>query len=496
MKKNGDLGRETIIRRTTLDDCKGEKFEELLAVFSTAVLRRVLASSEDGLSNPAVRISTAKGLRPDEYQLMVPLILAHRVSLGAMNERRARVRSTQEKFSDLLDDKKTELDRRAKENPQIDTGDLDLDKLSHDVKTNWLGSEEWANALLYGGRQSSCDAFLELPFSSAWKKANASSVEGLGADASQDILVDLESRLSRQRNRLRRWRDFSDSIRRTSKRASINPTDCSGLAFKDHQSLTVASISKAVRQSKGGSRLREDDQRLLDSMNEGLAHASGKPHDADSRRLPRARESEPVPKTGERSDTVPSPIPRSQDAPAPTESTSPIQAAASPEPDSQIQSPSVHISEPDNEQIPEPEPEPENQPNAYTLAERTRKSMSLIPPSSKRAHGNPQSRKSRPSFPVNQFETPRKQSAHYIEASAPAPAPAPGPSGRSTPRDELFDDDADYASVFKSRPRVAHSPVMSPAVHVSPLGEFDFDEEGSSYGSDDLRSSPLAARLG
>src|SRR5699024_5094705 len=105
--------------------------------------------------------------------------------------------------------------------------------------------------------------------------------------------------------------------------------------------------------------------------------------------------------------------------------------------------------------------EPQPQQNALTLVERTRQSMSLVPPKQQQ-QGNPQSRKARPSFAVNPFETPRKQSSHQNIA----------PSGRSTPRDELFDDNADYDSVFKSRPRVAHSPILSPAVHISPLEEF------------------------
>lgn len=84
--------------------------------------------------------------------------------------------------------------------------------------------------------------------------------------------------------------------------------------------------------------------------------------------------------------------------------------------------------------------------------------MSLIPPRTTQPPPPPQDdqerkRQARISFPINPFETPQKR----------------GP----TPQDELFDESADYASVFKSRPRIAQSPVASPAVHVSPLGEFD-----------------------
>jgi hypothetical protein len=37
-------------------------------------------------------------------------------------------------------------------------------------------------------------------------------------------------------------------------------------------------------------------------------------------------------------------------------------------------------------------------------------------------------------------------------------------SDNSIPREELFSQEADYASVFKSRPKIALSPTFSPAV--------------------------------
>jgi hypothetical protein len=55
---------------------------------------------------------------------------------------------------------------------------------------------------------------------------------------------------------------------------------------------------------------------------------------------------------------------------------------------------------------------------------------------------------------VNQFDTPRnRKSIQIIEEAK---------SGEVTPKEDLFSDDIDYDRVFKSRPRVAHSPIMSP----------------------------------
>ena len=56
--------------------------------------------------------------------------------------------------------------------------------------------------------------------------------------------------------------------------------------------------------------------------------------------------------------------------------------------------------------------------------------------------------------PINQFETPQKQE---LRQSMQSPS-----SNGSTPREKLFSEDAEYTSVFKSRPKIAQSPAMSP----------------------------------
>ena len=88
-----------------------------------------------------------------------------------------------------------------------------------------------------------------------------------------------------------------------------------------------------------------------------------------------------------------------------------------------------------------------------TLLERTRQSISLVPPkprgpSSRQstAHNDHRRRTSK-IYPTNQFETPKKQTSKQFV----------------TPPEELFSPGAGYDSVFKSRPKVGFSPVTSPA---------------------------------
>ncbi|EAU37859.1 conserved hypothetical protein [Aspergillus terreus NIH2624] len=480
LKKNGDLGRETILRKSMLDDCKGDKFDEILAVFSTAVLRKTLAtSSDDRLRNVAVALATAPGLTRQEYQNIVPLILAHRVSLKTIGDRRNRVHATHEKFAQLLGDKKVQLDERSKENktPTPPAEDSDLDGLTREVQANWLGSTEWATTLLEGGARSSSDAFLELPFSTAWARANESTVEDLTVGSTSDLLVDLESRIVRQRARLHRWRQYRNSMRKHERVESTSSNSNVPLVFRDHQPLTVASVSKAVREPVERVSLKADDRALLFSMTEALARINGSSHTA------RTALRTPAVDTPRRVTPEPTRLAGSSEPEIPQIREDPphdINIDGAPM-DDLPRSPSSGGRDTPEQDIHQPRRNP------AALVERTRKSMSLLPPPNPNPRPPRESlgpRRPRASFPVNQFETPEKQHPHAYDISR-----------ASTPRDELFEEEAEYSSVFKSRPRVAHSPLASPAVHVDPIEDFGLDAGAGSHDlEDEMVDSPLARR--
>ncbi|KAL2838481.1 HAUS augmin-like complex subunit 6 N-terminus-domain-containing protein [Aspergillus pseudodeflectus] len=452
LKKNGDLGRETILRKSMLDDCKGEKFDELLAVLSTSVVRKKKVHER----NPAINLSLASGLSPHDHQLLLPLILAHRVSLKSFGERRDRVRDTQEKFVQLLDRKKDELSSRSTpDHHGLSVQEADLEALAREVKANWQGSVEWADTLLYGGLSSGRDAFLELPFDSAWSRAKESTVDDLRTTASRpDLVTDLESRVLRQRARLQRWHQYTESLKGSRAASPSKPAGKTApqLVFRDHQNLTIASISRAVRQPEGRSVLSANDQNLLRSISEAMRQINGTASNGD---IPTTSITEPDLEP----ELEPEPGPDFIPLPEPTHRlTRPIPSITRPEifepPSEPLESPSDELTA---DEYPTEQPLEREPTKRFTLTERTRKSMSLLPP----PREIPRPRKSRVSFPVNQFETPPRAST------------ADFPSRASTPRDELFEEEADYASVFKSRPRIALSPVTSPAVHVSPIGNFD-----------------------
>jgi hypothetical protein len=505
LKKNGDLGREIIIRKTMLDDCKGEKFEELLAGFSTTVLRKLVAMPADEmLWNPAMKLATATAMTPTDYQNLLPLILVHQASLATAGERHARVRVDYDRFSQLLDDKKVDLTERANKEPN-EPGDLqgDPEYLVRELQTKWLGNEKWATALLEGGSESSTDAFLELPFSKALSRATDSADGNINNGLKQDLVLDLEARVLLQRTRLRKWHEYNKTLlgEKSVNVVTTSPKEAA-MVFREHQTLTVASIAKTVRQPGDRGRvLKGADKFLLSSVNEALTRINGNSCRNPGRPTPAVKmDAQPQigrlaeighspPTVAEDDHYAPSPLPNLDlpESHLEPQAASESETGSETEPELEIVHPSppiVRLSPDLSASEEEPTQEPIKRP--HTLVERTRKSMSLLPPQHDEPSG--QRRRPRPSFPVNQFVTPRKASGRSIDEISRA----------STPQDQLFEEDAEYASVFKSRPRVALSPISSPAVHVSPSYEdesFALDDHDESFDWGGVESPSAAPRF-
>ena len=112
-----------------------------------------------------------------------------------------------------------------------------------------------------------------------------------------------------------------------------------------------------------------------------------------------------------------------------------------------------------------------------SLLERTRQSISMAPAPGKGPHSKKLSHnRSRTSvYPINQFETSRKAGVRRSTINGIEKEPLD--PRVVTPMEKLLSPDADYDSVFKARPKIALSPVLTPC--------------RDSDGQDTGRSSPL-----
>lgn len=115
-----------------------------------------------------------------------------------------------------------------------------------------------------------------------------------------------------------------------------------------------------------------------------------------------------------------------------------------------------------------------------TLLERTRRSMSLLPAQPREPRKSMHKHRHSRQFPTNQFETPKKQPAILEDVED------------MTPPEQLFSQDADYDSVFKSRPKIAMSPTDSPTLDESFAMDALVDTSGDNGLADQWESSPLA----
>lgn len=70
LKKNGVLGRDAVLRKTMLDECKGEKFEEVISTLAVVVLRHACASRHPDLD--------LEQLDQTPKEQLIPLIIAYR----------------------------------------------------------------------------------------------------------------------------------------------------------------------------------------------------------------------------------------------------------------------------------------------------------------------------------------------------------------------------------------------------------------------------------
>ncbi|KAF2743438.1 hypothetical protein M011DRAFT_451309 [Sporormia fimetaria CBS 119925] len=537
LKKNGVLGRETVLRKTMLDECKGDKFFEVLAVFSTVVLRRTLSLRADTAQTPPIarRLATATTLPTDERALLLPLAIAHKAALDRLLRRKNEKRRRFADFEQLLDSKAIALDRKAAQSKGT-RGDAparskDTSSVKKQLTDNWVGQQKWLDAILHGDVMQESDVILDMQYDDAWVLVESRTGAENAAKAVSP-LVSLQLRVREQQERLKVWKDFNDSLRhqhRSSVPKSL-PTEMSTtpLQFEEHRSLQLPpkeargeAISKKPFGSEYQHVLLDMDTEIVSSVatptssdatlvegpstgssitplpqsvdlladslaNMKLRHAS---HDVSIQSTPQVQPTFTDPPTQWPSDTPTMDLPQNAEdelaeqiitsvgnaTPSPVKKQPPLSLA---ERTLLSMVPSVvlpkadtgtHTTSTESPRLPQmpPQSKPAVDPED-SLLERTRltiAAMSLKQRDPERRREVHKSKSRQSLYPVNQFDTPRsRKSIQMAEQSN---------SGHTTPKEMLFSDDVEYESVFKSRPRVAHSPVSAQEV----VGGFDYDQD-------------------
>lgn len=581
LKKNGNLGRETTLRKTMLDDCAGTKLLEVLAVFSTNVVKARMVNDKHGETvSISRRISLAHALDDRSQQSMLPLAIAHKASLTALLKQKARLTQRYGCLSEKLNELSQDLGAREASRKRLRTTDhvTGIDVVPGQVRENWVGNTRCADDLIYGADLPG-DHILARGFDDIWNAtSNGLSLEHRAIGG--ELQARLDNRVQHQKRRVAHWQGFQEKLRQSTShpREDAAPVSEKRLIFDAHKGIKIGSQSNEASTSldhiEDGLHQAHTSQatydQLIASMKEQLlsgSSANGRASPTESVTMSRrhstvarissldtgAGSMDPRRQTGARRSLLdamtevkrqssrsvvpvksPSPaieltsLPQSSEAPELDAMSQPHSIDASGSPRSAhhegvdateqltanlrhlsladrtrlSMAPRIHREEPitngNGAASPvEPEPllpEPAAQAGALdrraSLLDRTRKSMLFLPPGEatqthkprKSITGRPGKRTSM--FPINQFETPRRKPSYAL-----AEMSGELGSGQSTPRDALFSDDAEYNSVFKSRPKIALSPVVTPQVEASP-----HDVLGALDGETSFNSSPLVRK--
>lgn len=290
-KKNGVLGRDTVLRKTMLDECKGERLEEVLAVFSSAVLKRVATEEQlNSKAYPAVAQALAlenRGYTGERTDLS-SLIIAHKVSLKNKLDRKTASRAQYKHFAQLLDSREQDITiRRDRANANVHQSKIpklsaaSKQEIRRAVRTNWSGNERWMEALLYGDTKSQKDGVLTAPFDRVWRRVRSDRLDEL-EDTSGGLLEQLDSRVRAQQARLVKWQSFrkemfSDVVDQPKENATgrVGPQRGIDLGFGAHEGLHLGRMSPRKLVSAKKPQLTPEYRTLVDSLQAELNKSQG-----------------------------------------------------------------------------------------------------------------------------------------------------------------------------------------------------------------------------
>ncbi|KIX95489.1 uncharacterized protein Z520_08609 [Fonsecaea multimorphosa CBS 102226] len=231
LKQSGVLPRDTVLRKTMLDECKGDKFEELIARFAMLVVRKILSRGQSEASSGHVKRqthdvgrtkrSTEAGKHQDP-DFLVPLVLAHRVSLQHSLRKRQDLKEKAtayaQKLAQIQKDMASDLHDISQHSSSPDNSENLLSATDHRllherINLAFAGDRRWGRYIFEGAPSSSNSASArdlpEWPFEGPSPFALKDD-EG-EEDASQPMRQ-LQSLVSQHQERIARLTAVRDSL--------------------------------------------------------------------------------------------------------------------------------------------------------------------------------------------------------------------------------------------------------------------------------------------
>lgn len=308
LKKDGVLGKDTVLRKSMLDDCQGDKFWELCLSFSGLVLRRVTVENKNRLSYEkpfAEKIGTRKNLNTRQRDSMLPLAIAHKAALAKVLTEKERKRQTYNRLFGALADKEADLRVRKmdvlelagskrRRSPDGNVAQEVLDK-------KWVGTDDVRDALQNGHVVASDDNLLTKTFNVVWEDNKQNNLYRIDP-AENGLLSDLEDRTRQQKRRLQRWQSFHEKllscrIQPTNNGEAETAAKSPQLRFDKHHNLTLRDIADnthtpaPIRHKKHVSAAKYDE--ILNAMRDELRKRSANDPTSPTKPVQRVRRPSP-----------------------------------------------------------------------------------------------------------------------------------------------------------------------------------------------------------
>lgn len=261
LKKNGVLGREAVLRKTMLDECSGDKFWEVCVIFAAVVLRKRTLARKARHAHPrpvAQVVGCAPGMSKSEREILMPLLVAHKASLGRTLAERQKLGEEFAQLEGVLREKEADLARRRDQlrrhgkNEVVEKRLEGFRPMEDTLRKNWVGDDGLKEAILSGGSAASGDRVLVQPTEALFDR-NFASKQADGAETDSDITQDIEVKARGQGLRLKRWQALYDRLQgaRPTPPAAEEARARAGsvaIRFDKHTDLTVAD----TKQQRGG----------------------------------------------------------------------------------------------------------------------------------------------------------------------------------------------------------------------------------------------------
>lgn len=290
-----------------LDECKGEKFEEVIRVFAIAVLRKEAKQrfgTTPWLSAAfADTLTTPENLTAQQRARLLPLLLAHSQCLRRQLSERNR---SHEKFGDLqqrlneaqamLIARQKAVEERKDHLPLIKSQEMEV--IADHVRTAWSGDERWAELLLHVAPSFVDGSSREQDL----RNQNPPLFEGVQQEnlSAMSVLADLNQRIEKQEARQEKWKKFHDTLEKARQGRKIEAAVLAKkepiLNFDAHQTLQPSAVSNQKKDlSLRTEQLGVKGMQMIEAMRSELAHLKTRPyHRRESRDKPQSSFSGPA----------------------------------------------------------------------------------------------------------------------------------------------------------------------------------------------------------